>query len=194
MAIDTDRITAYMAIFVILGLFACVLVVVYLFYLYNLRSMLRNEAPYVRTYPKDIKLIRSKLNIQPWSSVIDLWCGDGKVLRNFVDEFDVSLAAWYDINSLAIALWRWFNIRWWYSDHVKLYKADFQQADLSRYDYIYTFLLTKHIANIEDWMFETMRDDAILICNSFPCKHHEPYEIIYHDDGRPKLYLYKKHA
>ncbi|MEI6774999.1 MAG: hypothetical protein WCL18_09905 [bacterium] len=61
---------------------------------------------------------------------------------------------------------------------LKIYNKDFLQADLKRYDYIYTYLLPQQMAEIEPWIFSHMSAHAIIISNSFQFAVHKPYDVI----------------
>lgn len=71
-------------------------------------------------------------------------------------------------------------------------KKDFLLADIHIYDYIYVYLLPMQMAAIEDWIFKTMKSDAIIISNSFQFAKHTPYEVIKDKNGKPSIFLYKK--
>jgi hypothetical protein len=61
---------------------------------------------------------------------------------------------------------------------LKIYHQDFFQADLARYDYIYTYLLPQQMAQIESRIFKNMSAHAIIISNSFQFAVHKPYQVI----------------
>lgn len=65
-------------------------------------------------------------------------------------------------------------------------------VDLSTFDYIYVYLLPVQLAFIEDWVWSTMKEDAIIIANSFQFKNHKPFEVIKNKKGKPSIFLYKK--
>jgi len=65
-------------------------------------------------------------------------------------------------------------------------------TDIHGYDYIYVYLLPKQMAQIEDRIFNHMKEDALIISNSFQFVKHQPYEIIKSKHGKPSIFLYKK--
>jgi hypothetical protein len=75
---------------------------------------------------------------------------------------------------------------------LKLYKQDFSQANLKRYDYIYTYLLPNQMAEIEPRIFKNISTNAIVISNSFQFAVHKPYKVIKDKHGKPSIFLYKK--
>lgn len=76
--------------------------------------------------------------------------------------------------------------------HLRLIKKNFLLADIHAYDYIYLYLLPEQMAAIEDWIFNHMKSDAIIISNSFQFVKHQPYEIIKDRHGKPSIFLYRK--
>ena len=76
--------------------------------------------------------------------------------------------------------------------NLRLLKKDFLLADIHRYDYIYVYLLPEQMAAIEDRIFKHMKNDAIIISNSFQFATHQPYEVIKNTRGKSSIFLYKK--
>lgn len=65
-------------------------------------------------------------------------------------------------------------------------------ADIHGYDYIYVYLLPEQMAAIESRIFSQMKDDAIIISNSFQFAKHTPYNTIKNAQGKDSIFLYKK--
>jgi len=160
---------------------------------YMIVGMFRKDkaAPYVSSFNKEIRLMKETLHLIKGKSMVDLGCGDGKALRFFAKEFGIH-GVGYDINIYAIILGsilnRWLGFR----DSVQIYKKNFLKVDLSKFDYIYVYLLPHQLADIEDWIWKNMKKDAIIIANSFKFSKHEPYEVIKNKKGKPSIFLYKK--
>lgn len=64
--------------------------------------------------------------------------------------------------------------------------------DLSKFDYIYVYLLSEQLRSIEDWIWKTAKKDTIIIANTFQFEKHKPFEIIKNRIGKPRIFLYKK--
>lgn len=75
---------------------------------------------------------------------------------------------------------------------IHIHKKDLIQADLRRYDYIYLYLLPHQMAELEPRIFSQVRDDAIVISNSFPFPLHQPYTTLNTPQGKPNIFLYRK--
>jgi len=65
-------------------------------------------------------------------------------------------------------------------------------TDIRGYDYIYVYLLPQQMVQIEDRIFKHMKEDALIISNSFQFVKHQPYEIIKDKNGKSSIFLYKK--
>lgn len=148
--------------------------------------------PYVPSYDEDLKRMESniKLNLE-WKSMIDLWCGDWKALRFFYETFKIWSWVGYDFNISAILFWKFLN-KVKKIDCIELHKWNFLKVDISKYDYIYVYLLSEYLEKIEDFVFKNMRDDAIIISNTFRFKNHEPYSVTKSEKWRDRILLYKK--
>ena len=148
------------------------------------------SAMYVPSFNRHIRLMRDHLQLLRWKKLVDLWCGDGKMMRFFDREFWLQCDG-YEIQYFPHLYGKILNILLWYPD-LKLLKKDFLLADIHTYDYIYTYLLPQQMASIESRMFKNMKPDAIIISNSFQFVSHKPYEIIKDAKGKPSIFLYKK--
>jgi hypothetical protein len=71
-----------------------------------------------------------------------------------------------------------------YGKYIKLIKSDFMKVDLSRFDYVYVYLLPVQLAFIEDWLWKSIGKDTIIISNSFQFKNHTPFEVIKDKKGK----------
>lgn len=147
--------------------------------------------PYVPSYNEDLARMKTELKLEPGKTMIDLWCWDGKALRFFIKNFWVTKWVWYDFNSSAIIFGKILNYLL-KIDNLFLYNWDFLKADISKYDYIYVYLLDTCLEQIEDFVFENMRNDAIIISNTFKFKKHTPYEVTTNEKGRDRILLYRK--
>jgi len=73
--------------------------------------------------------------------------------------------------------------------NITLIHKDIQKIKLEDVDVVYIYLFSDYMARLEDRVFTTKKQDAIVICNTFSFKNHEPFEII--SDWKDKIYLYK---
>jgi len=148
------------------------------------------SAMYVPSFNRHIRLMKQHLKLVRWKKLIDLWCGDGKAMRFFSDTFGL-VCDGYELQRFPYYYGKIINYLFWYTP-LHLYKKDFSQADLGRYDYIYVYLLPTQMAEIESRIFEKMNPKAIIISNSFQFAVHKPYTTINDKRGKPNIFLYKK--
>jgi len=132
---------------------------------------------------KQLKLVR-------WKTLVDLWCGDGKAMRFFWRTFGVHCDG-YEIQRFPYLYGKILNKLFW-TPNLKVLKKDFLLADIHGYDYIYVYLLPQQMAQIESRIFKQIKDDAIIISNSFQFAKHQPYDVIKDKRGRPSIFLYRK--
>ena len=147
------------------------------------------NAVYVGSFARDLRLMREHLHLARGKRLLDLGCGDGKALRFFAREYGM-MGSGYDINSFAIMYGKFINLLRWYK--LTLHRADFFQADLAHVDYIYLYLFPGQMLAIEDWVFSHISNDTIVIANTFQFKKHVPFEIIKDHRGKERIRLYRK--
>ncbi len=147
--------------------------------------------PYVPSYNQDLKRMKELLKLEKWKTMIDLWCWDGKALRFFSVNFWISKWVGLDFNLPAILYWKFLN-KFHNITNVEIRKWDFLKEDISKFDYVYVYLLAEYLEKIEDFVFENMRDDAIIISNTFKFKNHEPFLVHKNEKWRDRILLYRK--
>ncbi len=148
------------------------------------------KAPYVPSFDYHLRVMKKHLKLRKWAKIVDLGCGDGKALRFFDKAFGL-IGTWYDLNPFVIWYGRLSNRLFWYR-HIKFIRANFLKAQLKEYNYIYIYLWPAQLLFIEDWMFEHMSKDAIIISNSFTFGKHKPFDIIHDEHNKKVIYLYRK--
>jgi hypothetical protein len=78
-----------------------------------------------------------------------------------------------------------------YKQSLVLERKNFLSVDLSRFDYIYVYLLPEQMACIEDWMWKTKKKDAVIISNTFVFAKHEPFDVFCSQKGKKCISLYR---
>lgn len=146
-------------------------------------------APYVSSFDKDLLVLHDHLTLEKGKSLVDLGCGDGKALRFFVKHFGI-IGWWYDLNPVALFFWKFLNL-FWYKKTVFLERRNFMSVDLSRFDYIYVYLLPVQMIHIEDWIWKTKKKEAIVIANSFQFAHHESSAVLCSKKWKKSIFLYR---
>lgn len=176
---------------VVIIVLVIVLAVAWTFSFFMFRSLLKPSkiAPYVSSFNRHLELMK-KIEIKKWAKILDLGCGDGKALRFFSQQFDVKSCHGYDLNLYAIIYWKILNSIYWHKNiHIKQW--NFLKADLKWYDYIYVYLWTSQLAEIEDRLRENKDKDTIIISNSFEFTKHKEFDSINNSKGKKSIFLYK---
>lgn len=73
-----------------------------------------------------------------------------------------------------------------------LIRTNLKKAQLQHYDYVYIYLWPEQLITIEDWMFEYISKNCIIISNSFTFVKHLPFDVIHDERGKKVIYLYRK--
>ena len=160
------------------------------FQVFSLLFSKEEKAVYLWSFDRDLRLMQTGLPLVRGSRMLDLGCGDGKALRFFHRWYGLH-GVGYDINSFAIqygkVINRLKNIR-----TISLHKGDLTHADLRSADYIYLYLFPQQMADLEEWIFDTICEDTIIISNTFPFKKHHPFSVVYDHKGKERIRLYRK--
>ncbi len=161
------------------------------FLYYTTKSLIfpQKSAPYVWSFKRHLDIMK-QLDIKKWTTMLDLWCWDGKALRFFQKNFDIKKWTWYDINPYAIIRWKILNKIYWYKN-IQIHKSDFLKANLKWYDYIYTYLRTSQLIKIEARIRKNKDKNTIIISNSFEYSKHKPFKILKDKKWKPAIFLYK---
>lgn len=147
------------------------------------------KAPYVPSFDTDLLLIKKHITFKKWDSIVDLWCGDGKVLRFFSQYFWLK-GVWYDSNPFVIFYGKILNIVFGYKD-IRLVRSDFVHANLDYYDYVFLYLFPEQVLDMEDWIFSSVSENTIILSNSFAFFYHVPFKIILDENNTKIIYLYR---
>lgn len=177
----------------ILILLSFVIIIVLLLYMTDMVvSLIRSKwVPYVASFDKDITLMQERLSLTPGSTIVDLWCGDGKALRFFVQEYKFKQWVGYEISWHA---WLYGKYLLWKQSisSINLIRWSLYTADLTKYDYIYCYLMPFVMKDIEYWVQNSINENTIIIVNTFPFPNRAPHKIIHDQSWKKKIYLYKK--
>lgn len=173
----------------ILIAFILLLTIHYLISTINLLFFPKKKAPFVPSFDRHLKIMEN-LEIKKGSTMIDLWCWDGKALRFFAKNFWIKSADWFDINTYAIIRWKIIN-KCKKINNINLYKKNFFKADLKKYDYIYLYLWDTQLKIMEDWIRENKKTECIIISNTFKFKKHEPFKTFKNENKHDTIFLYK---
>jgi hypothetical protein len=149
----------------------------------------RKRAPYVWTFKRHF-IIMKNIRIKPNANILDLWCWDWKALRFFNKYFKLKKITWYDINPYAIIRWKIIN-KITKNKNIELTHKNFLNTDIKWFDYIYIYLWTKQLAEIEDRIRKNKEKHTIIISNSFQFKKHKTLKTFKNKKWKNAIFLYK---
>lgn len=156
---------------------------------------MKKTAPYVGSYGSHKKiLLENHTLLKPYlteKKLLDMWCGDGGMLRFFTCHRWVKKAVGYDIRRFPVWFGKVLNKIWWYKN-IQIHNADFSYANPEKYDVIYLFLWKSVVENLESWLQERIWKDTIIITNTFHFSHWKPFDTLKNKKGKIVFQMYRK--
>ena len=150
-------------------------------------------APYV---PTPMSVVRSMLELieaGPGDTVVDLGCGDGRILIMAVEEFKVDKAIGYELNSHLIETATYNINEKGLGDKIKVVEGNFMEADLSPATIITLYLTTTGNAKLRPKFMEELKEGTRIISHDFPIvdwvttsEDNMPIRV-----GTHKIFIYK---
>lgn len=147
-------------------------------------------APWIPTHKCDIKRFLKLANIKPGEKMIDLGCGDGRLIAEAVklgakaEGFEVSVVPYL------LALVRRQKLNKEIRKNLKIHFKNFWKTDISNADIIYVFQTKKAHNELGVKFRKELKKGSRVITYVWPIDgwKEEKKDIM---DGQPKLYLYK---
>jgi precorrin-6B methylase 2 len=125
-------------------------------------------APYV---PTPLTVVKSMLEIAragPGDTLVDLGCGDGRILTMAVEEFNVDKAIGYELNK-HLAETTMNNIfRKDLGNKIEVVNSNFMEADLSPATIITLYLTTSGNAKLRPKFIKELKKGTRIISHDFP--------------------------
>ena len=150
-------------------------------------------APYV---PTPMSVVRSMLELieaGPEDPVIDLGCGDGRILIMAVEEFNVARAIGYELNKHLVETAEYNIKEKGLGDRIEVIEGNFMEADLSSATIVTLYLTTTGNAKLRPKFKDELREGARVISHDFPIidwvissEDNEPIRV-----GTHKIFIYK---
>lgn len=136
---------------------------------------------------KEVEEMVKKLPVPKHATMIELGCGDGRVLRMFSKKYGVK-GIGYDINPIVLTIAR-IQARF-ERLNVTFLNKDIRTVEMSQADIIYIFLFPKLIDELKDQIL-TKKKTAMIVSHGFkiPYLEHELLEVF--QGKKFKTYIYK---
>jgi len=150
-------------------------------------------APYVPTPMNVVKKMLEIAEAGPGDTIIDLGCGDGRILMMAVEEFGVDHAIGYELNNHLVetALNKIYDKD--LGDKIEVNRSNFMEADLSQATVITLYLTTTGNAKLRPKFIAELQKGTRIVSHDFPIiewvtttEDNEPLRI-----GTHKIFSYR---
>ena len=125
-------------------------------------------APYV---PTPISVVRTMLEITeagPGDTVVDLGCGDGRILIMAVEEFGVDRAIGYELNPHLVDTAQTKVYDKELNNRIEVVNGNFMEADLSLATVVTLYLTTTGNAKLRPKFIDELKEGTRIISHDFP--------------------------
>jgi len=146
-------------------------------------------SPYVPTKNKQVNLILEKAKLKKSEIFLDLGCGDGRVVRTAVKNFQVT-GIGIEINPLLL-IWAKILSGFQRLKNIDFFRLDIIKENLPKADVIYIFLMPKLIAAITPKLKKHLDQGALIISHGFKIKRLIKYFRYKIDQNPFPTYFYK---
>lgn len=125
-------------------------------------------APYVPTPMNVVKSMLEIVKAGPGDTLVDLGCGDGRILTMAVEEFDVDKAIGYELNK-HLAETTLNNVyRKDLGKRIEVINSNFMEADLSPATIVTLYLTTSGNAKLRPKFIRELKKGTRIISHDFP--------------------------
>lgn len=138
-------------------------------------------ALYVSTSRVKIAAFISAVPMKSDQLLVDLGCGDGRVLRKARRQYGVRTIG-YEINPLAYLTARLFSIG---HKQICIKRQNFWHADLSKADVIFCYLYPDVMKKLANKLADELKPGTVVVSSNFPLPGYIPESIL-----RPKTCLH----
>jgi SAM-dependent methyltransferase len=146
-------------------------------------------ALYVSTARARIHTFLDAVRMTPEQNLVDLGCGDGRVLRYANKRYGVR-AVGYEINLLAYLKARCLCL---FKPGIRIALKNFWQADISEADVIFCYLYPDVLKRLALKLSQELKPGAVVVCGNFSLPGWSPSEVL--RCARPvynsPLYIYR---
>ena len=131
-------------------------------------------ALYVSTSRTKIAAFINAVPMKADQTLVDLGCGDGRVLREAQKRYGVRTIG-YEVNPLAYLKARLFSFG---SNKIKIRRENFWEADLTGADVVFCYLYPDVMKKLAAKIKSGLKPGAIVVSSNFPLPEHTPTRIL----------------
>lgn len=128
--------------------------------------------PFVPLSKKQLKDIDKHIRLKSSDRVVDLGCGDARVLRMFEKQGVKNLSG-YEVN-----FWAYLLAKMHFKSKAKIYFKNFKKVDLSKYDVVFCYLLDYYLESLKDKFDKELKPGTKVISYAFQIKNWHKPEVI----------------
>lgn len=144
----------------------CFLIGITVYTLFLIYSSAKGS-PYVPSKQKEIDYILAQIKITKGKRFIDVGCGDGRVVRAAVKNYNVK-GVGVDINPILIYIARLYSLIFNVRSNINFVRADILKISYKSYSYIYIFLMPSLITKLKSIFEKELKKGTIVISHGFP--------------------------
>lgn len=176
--------------FQILIMFTVWFVVIILLLLWSVSSLVglirSRGVPYIPLNKSKLEFLNQNIKFNVNDRIIDLGCGDGRVLRMFEKQGVRNLTG-YEINYWAYLIAKIKNQL--HKSKAKVYFKNFNKVDLSQYNVIFCYLLPYAITSMKEKFDRELTPGTRVVSYAFEAKDWRKPEVLSDGNGR-KIFIY----
>jgi len=156
---------------------------------YTFVTLLRDRVPYVPTPAWVIEWLTKNSAIPEQATVVDIGCGDGRVLRAFKQTFPTIQAIGYERNWYPYLLAKRAG-----RGQINIRRQSFYQADLSEANVLYCYLLKSLMPKVAPILERQLKPGTIIYSYAFQFPGWTPKQVIPNPEKpeASKLYVYQR--
>ena len=128
------------------------------------KNLTSQEAPFIYSRPHMIAWLEHNLSLEPGSRFIELGGGGAEISARLARKYPDCHFVSIDKNYLAVLIAKLRSCR---LANVEIIYGDFFKTDLSSYDYLYCFLLTKQMPALEKKLLADCQPGAVVLSYIF---------------------------
>jgi len=140
--------------------------------------------PFVPLNQKQLALVQKYVKLEENDCVVDLGCGDGRVLRLFENQ-GVRKVEGYEINFWAYLKAQVINSL--VKSHARVIYKNFNKLNLEKYNVVFCYLLESCLSNLRQKFDKELKPGTKVISFAFPIKEWRKPEIICTNENKKNL-------
>lgn len=144
--------------------------------------------PYVPLKNSQVQSIFKELDLSKDAKVVDLGCGDARVLRLFEKNGFTDLVG-YEINPWPYLIGIIKNL--FLKSKVKIVFRNFENVDLGEYDIIFCYLLKSYLKKLRFKFDKELKPGAKIISYAFEIEGWQPKKVLSSNKKRGKICIYQ---